>query len=224
MTPTRTPKRCSTSPAPGHASSSPRWMDRSPRCAHGAHVSNNTASGSPSRRRRRSTRRTTRRDSCCGRRARNSMPPDDRDRLAPGILAAALAEVGYPAVIKPTQSWVTNADCATRVVSKVVLNESEAVRYVEQLITLGGSPVITADGQRALTRRSASFTRKAKSGRHSPRWPTARLRSSAACRWFARAYQCRTTWNRPPWLSCETWISRAAARSNSGEMPPAAPS
>ena len=59
-----------------------------------------------------------------------------------GDTAAALAEVGYPAVIKPTQSWVSNAECATRVVSKVVLDESEAVRYVEQLIALGGSPVI----------------------------------------------------------------------------------
>jgi predicted ATP-grasp superfamily ATP-dependent carboligase len=55
---------------------------------------------------------------------------------------AALAEVGYPAVIKPTQSWVSNADSATRVVSKAVLEESEAVRYVEELIMLGGSPVI----------------------------------------------------------------------------------
>ncbi len=59
-----------------------------------------------------------------------------------GDTSAALAEVGYPAVIKPTQSWVSNADCASRVVSKVVLDESEAVRYVEHLITLGGSPVI----------------------------------------------------------------------------------
>jgi predicted ATP-grasp superfamily ATP-dependent carboligase len=55
---------------------------------------------------------------------------------------AALAEVGYPAVIKPTRSWVSNADSRTRVVSKAVLEESEAVRYVEQLIMLGGSPVI----------------------------------------------------------------------------------
>lgn len=55
---------------------------------------------------------------------------------------AALAEVGYPAVIKPTQSWVSNADCATRVVSKAVREESEAIRYVEELIMLGGSPVI----------------------------------------------------------------------------------
>ena len=35
---------------------------------------------------------------------------------------AALSEVGYPAVIKPTQSWVTNTECATRVVSRAVRN------------------------------------------------------------------------------------------------------
>jgi predicted ATP-grasp superfamily ATP-dependent carboligase len=55
---------------------------------------------------------------------------------------AALAEVGYPAVIKPTQSWVTNAECATRVVSRAVRSESEAIAYVEELIVLGGSPVV----------------------------------------------------------------------------------
>jgi predicted ATP-grasp superfamily ATP-dependent carboligase len=55
---------------------------------------------------------------------------------------AALAEVGYPAVIKPTQSWVSGAGCATRVVSQAAVDESEAVRYVERLLMLGGSPVI----------------------------------------------------------------------------------
>jgi predicted ATP-grasp superfamily ATP-dependent carboligase len=55
---------------------------------------------------------------------------------------SALAAVGLPAVIKPTQSWVSNADGATRVVSKAVLEVSEAVRYVERLLTFGGSPVI----------------------------------------------------------------------------------
>ena len=55
---------------------------------------------------------------------------------------AALSEVGYPAVIKPTQSWVKNTDCATRVVSKAVRSESEAIEYVEELIELGGSPVV----------------------------------------------------------------------------------
>ncbi len=59
-----------------------------------------------------------------------------------GDTKAALAEVGFPAVIKPTRSWVSNADQATRVVSRAVLDESDAVRYVEELILLGGSPVI----------------------------------------------------------------------------------
>jgi predicted ATP-grasp superfamily ATP-dependent carboligase len=56
--------------------------------------------------------------------------------------SAVLKEVGYPAVIKPTQSWVSNADQATRVVSRAVLNESEALDYVERLIVLGGAPVV----------------------------------------------------------------------------------
>jgi predicted ATP-grasp superfamily ATP-dependent carboligase len=57
-------------------------------------------------------------------------------------LPAALAEVGYPAVIKPTHSWVSNSGQTTRVVSKAVVEEAEAVQYVEQLIELGGSPVV----------------------------------------------------------------------------------
>jgi predicted ATP-grasp superfamily ATP-dependent carboligase len=55
---------------------------------------------------------------------------------------AALSEVGYPAVIKPTVSWVSNGGAATRVVSKAVVEEFDAVRYVEHLIALGGAPVI----------------------------------------------------------------------------------
>ena len=54
---------------------------------------------------------------------------------------AALAEVGVPAVIKPTQSWVSNADLATRVISEAVLNESEALAYVERLHEVGSSMV-----------------------------------------------------------------------------------
>ena len=50
---------------------------------------------------------------------------------------AALAEVGYPAVIKPTHSWVSKSDGATRVISKVVLDESEALARVEQLHEAG---------------------------------------------------------------------------------------
>ena len=54
---------------------------------------------------------------------------------------AALAEVGVPAVIKPTQSWVSNADLATRVISEAVLNESEALAFVERLHEVGSSMV-----------------------------------------------------------------------------------
>ncbi len=51
--------------------------------------------------------------------------------------AAALAEVGYPAVIKPTHSWVSKTDGATRVISKTVLDMSEALAYVQQLNEVG---------------------------------------------------------------------------------------
>ncbi len=54
---------------------------------------------------------------------------------------AALLEVGVPAVIKPTQSWVSNADLATRVISEAVLKESEAIAYVERLHEVGSSMV-----------------------------------------------------------------------------------
>ncbi len=54
----------------------------------------------------------------------------------------ALTEVGYPAVIKPTQSWVRfNPDTWGRVLCKEVLNESEAVAYVEFLHELGSSAI-----------------------------------------------------------------------------------
>ena len=59
--------------------------------------------------------------------------------------ASALAEVGYPAVIKPTQSWVSNMDAATRVISKAVLDVSEALAYVEELDEVGCSSVIVQE-------------------------------------------------------------------------------
>ena len=55
--------------------------------------------------------------------------------------SAALAEVGVPAVIKPVQSWVSNSDLATRVISEAVLNESEALAYVERLHEVGSTAV-----------------------------------------------------------------------------------
>ena len=54
---------------------------------------------------------------------------------------AALVEVGVPAVIKPTRSWVSNRDLATRVISEAVLEESEALAYVALLHQLGSSSV-----------------------------------------------------------------------------------
>ena len=54
---------------------------------------------------------------------------------------AALLEVGVPAVIKPTRSWVSNRDLATRVISEAVLDESEALAHVERLHELGSSMV-----------------------------------------------------------------------------------
>ncbi len=55
---------------------------------------------------------------------------------------AALAEVGYPAVIKPTHSWVANADLATRVTAKTVIDMSEALAYVRQLNEVGSSATV----------------------------------------------------------------------------------
>jgi predicted ATP-grasp superfamily ATP-dependent carboligase len=55
---------------------------------------------------------------------------------------AALAEVGYPAVIKPTQSWVSKTDLAARVISKTVLDLPEALAYVEQLNDVGSSSAV----------------------------------------------------------------------------------
>ncbi len=59
--------------------------------------------------------------------------------------ASALKEVGYPAVIKPTQSWVSKTDGATRVISKTVLDVSEALTYVQQLNEVGCSSVIVQE-------------------------------------------------------------------------------
>jgi predicted ATP-grasp superfamily ATP-dependent carboligase len=58
---------------------------------------------------------------------------------------AALAEIGYPAVIKPNHSWVSNADLATRVTAKTVLHVSEALAYVEQLSEVGSAAAVVQE-------------------------------------------------------------------------------
>jgi predicted ATP-grasp superfamily ATP-dependent carboligase len=56
-------------------------------------------------------------------------------------IRVALSEVGYPAVIKPTQSWVRSNEGGVRVTSQVVLNEQEARACVGGLCDLGSSAV-----------------------------------------------------------------------------------
>ncbi len=59
----------------------------------------------------------------------------------PEDASAALDEVGYPAVIKPTRSWVTNGPTATRVFPHVVLDQHEAFECVRQLLDTGSDLV-----------------------------------------------------------------------------------
>jgi len=65
-----------------------------------------------------------------------SMPVSDVSEVP-----AALREVGYPAVLKPLQSWVEKDGVGTRVVCAAVLNEDEAKRGVADVLQQGGSVV-----------------------------------------------------------------------------------
>jgi len=60
----------------------------------------------------------------------------------PEDIFAALAEVGYPAVIKPIHSWVHRGMSSARAVSEVVINQSEAVDYLMRLQDMGGSAIV----------------------------------------------------------------------------------
>jgi predicted ATP-grasp superfamily ATP-dependent carboligase len=60
----------------------------------------------------------------------------------PNDVAAALAEVGLPAVIKPTQSWACGASTSFRVTPIAVVNDAEAHRYVDLLCRLGSSAIV----------------------------------------------------------------------------------
>jgi predicted ATP-grasp superfamily ATP-dependent carboligase len=50
----------------------------------------------------------------------------------------ALREVGLPAVVKPTRSWASNGQQATRLASRLVTTPDEALRAVEELTRFGG--------------------------------------------------------------------------------------
>ena len=59
-----------------------------------------------------------------------------------GDALSALADVEFPAVIKPTQSWVSNTGLATRVISRTVINRSEALDFLQELNDAGSSSAI----------------------------------------------------------------------------------
>ncbi len=55
---------------------------------------------------------------------------------------SALGDVAFPAVIKPTQSWVSNTGPATRVISRTVINRSEALDFLRELNDAGSASAI----------------------------------------------------------------------------------
>ncbi len=55
-----------------------------------------------------------------------------------GEAREALREVGLPAVVKPTRSWASNGQQATRLASRLVTTQDEALRAVEELNRFGG--------------------------------------------------------------------------------------
>jgi len=52
---------------------------------------------------------------------------------------AALREIGLPAVIKPVESWVSDEQRGTRIISQLVTTPDEARRAVEELTIFGGT-------------------------------------------------------------------------------------
>jgi predicted ATP-grasp superfamily ATP-dependent carboligase len=57
-------------------------------------------------------------------------------------LRSALLEIGYPAVIKPTRSWVTDTLSSTRVNARVVVDEADALGFVNELYGLGAQAIV----------------------------------------------------------------------------------
>jgi predicted ATP-grasp superfamily ATP-dependent carboligase len=56
-----------------------------------------------------------------------------------GDVSMALREIGVPAVVKPTESWIGGEDQGRRVVSQLVTTPTEAARAIEELTASGGS-------------------------------------------------------------------------------------
>jgi predicted ATP-grasp superfamily ATP-dependent carboligase len=55
---------------------------------------------------------------------------------------SVLREIGYPAVIKPTKSWVSAPSSSARVTARVVIDEAEALEFVDGLCELGSQAVV----------------------------------------------------------------------------------
>jgi predicted ATP-grasp superfamily ATP-dependent carboligase len=53
-----------------------------------------------------------------------------------------LGEIGYPAVIKPTKSWVSDTSGSARLTARVVIDETEAASCIEDLCGLGSQAVV----------------------------------------------------------------------------------
>jgi len=68
--------------------------------------------------------------------------PRSVEHVRADAIPAAVCDIGYPAVVKPVQSWVRCGDIATRVGPQVVTSRAEAVRCAERLGELGCSTLV----------------------------------------------------------------------------------
>jgi predicted ATP-grasp superfamily ATP-dependent carboligase len=57
-------------------------------------------------------------------------------------VVTALRGICYPAVVKPTRSWVRIGDRARRVIPKLVVDETEAIDYVDYLKVHGSTAIV----------------------------------------------------------------------------------
>ena len=62
--------------------------------------------------------------------------------LDPEDVPNVLQEIGYPAVIKPTHSWVRHHGTGTQVRSQEVLDEKEGLLFAERLSELGSAAIV----------------------------------------------------------------------------------
>lgn len=60
----------------------------------------------------------------------------------PGEIRSAMREIGYPAVVKPSRSWMQQGGPGTRLACRAVLHEDEAKAAVEDLAQHGAAAVV----------------------------------------------------------------------------------